>query len=107
DRCPNDPKKTDPGVCGCGRPETDSDGDGTPDCKDRCPNDPNKTSPGRCGCGKPDIDSDGDGVLDCNVTGVLTIRRRRNQGGAVAVWLENTKDTDRDGVPRLYRWLPK
>ena len=32
DECPRDPKKTEAGECGCGKPETDSDHDGTPDC---------------------------------------------------------------------------
>jgi len=32
DNCPDDPNKTEPGLCGCGTPDTDSDGDGTPDC---------------------------------------------------------------------------
>jgi len=65
DGCPDDPDKTQPGVCGCGVADTDNDEDGTPDCKDGCPNDPNKTSPGICGCGIPDTDSNGDGVPDC------------------------------------------
>ncbi|MCP4710750.1 MAG: hypothetical protein GY869_19160, partial [Planctomycetes bacterium] len=30
DGCPSDPEKTEPGTCGCGTPETDSNGDGTP-----------------------------------------------------------------------------
>ena len=34
DNCPNDPEKTDPGECGCGIADTDSDGDGAPDCVD-------------------------------------------------------------------------
>ena len=65
DLCPNDPNKTVPGICGCGVPDIDSDGDGYYDCEESCPNDPNKTAPGVCGCGVPDIDSDGDGVYDC------------------------------------------
>ncbi|MCU0665442.1 MAG: hypothetical protein MUC50_24350, partial [Myxococcota bacterium] len=52
DLCPNDPNKTQPGQCGCGTPDTDSDGDGTANCKDGCPSDPKKTAPGLCGCGK-------------------------------------------------------
>ncbi|MCP4894895.1 MAG: hypothetical protein GY911_13920, partial [Actinomycetales bacterium] len=46
--------------------DTDTDGDGTPDCLDSCPDDPNKTEPGACGCGESDTDSDGDGIADCN-----------------------------------------
>jgi len=44
DNCPNDPYKTEPGVCGCGVPETDTNSDGEPDCIDD--------------------DDDGDGMLD-------------------------------------------
>ena len=36
DNCPNDPDKTEPGVCGCGIPDTDSDLDGIPNCIDNC-----------------------------------------------------------------------
>jgi len=51
DLCPNDPKKTEPGKCGCGKPETEN-------CiQDNCPNDPNKTEPGKCGCGKPETEN--------------------------------------------------
>ena len=57
DLCGFDPTKETPGVCGCGNPDIDSDGDFVLDCLDACPFDVNRTS---------DIDSDLDGVLDCN-----------------------------------------
>jgi hypothetical protein len=50
----------------CGNLDTDTDGDGTPDCQDGCPTDPNEIPPGVCGCGVPDVDTDGDGVFDCH-----------------------------------------
>jgi hypothetical protein len=65
DQCPNDPDKLAPGICGCGIPDTDTDGDDTPDCIDGCPDDPDKISPGVCGCGIPDTDTDGDDTPDC------------------------------------------
>ena len=65
DQCPADPNKVDPGDCGCGRPDTDSDGDEQADCIDGCPNDAAKQSPGACGCGEADDDGDGDGAADC------------------------------------------
>lgn len=66
DECPEDPNKTEPGVCGCGVPDTDFDTDGTPDCIDACVEDPDKTEPGICGCGVSDTDTDADGLADCN-----------------------------------------
>ncbi|MEO8591358.1 MAG: T9SS type A sorting domain-containing protein [Flavobacteriales bacterium] len=65
DLCPLDPNKIDPGQCGCGNLDTDTDGDLTADCNDLCPNDPNKIAPGQCGCGNLDTDSDSDTVADC------------------------------------------
>lgn len=65
DNCSSDPKKTEPGICGCGAADTDSDGDRTADCNDKCPIDSLKTAPGICGCGVNDRDSDGDGTADC------------------------------------------
>ena len=38
DGCPDDPNKTEPGVCGCGiDAELDGDADGVRDCVDQCP----------------------------------------------------------------------
>lgn len=65
DQCPSDPQKTSPGLCDCGTPDTDSDGDGTPDCVEGCVADPAKTTAGVCGCGVSDADSDGDGTPNC------------------------------------------
>lgn len=64
DQCPNDGNKTQPGFCGCGTVDTDSDNDGAPNCIDQCPNDPNKLYPGTCGCGVIDVDVDNDGQCD-------------------------------------------
>ena len=36
DGCPNDGSKSAPGVCGCGTPEADADGDAVVDCQDDC-----------------------------------------------------------------------
>lgn len=54
DLCPDDPGKADPGICGCGVPDVDSDGDGLVDCLDNCPQVPNNYQ----------LDGDGDGVGD-------------------------------------------
>lgn len=45
DGCPNDPEKTDPGVCGCGIADVDNDGDGVLDCQDVCPGSPDEVDP--------------------------------------------------------------
>jgi hypothetical protein len=58
DQCPSDPNKTEPGQCGCGVADTDSDSDGVADCNDNCPNDANPQ--------QEDDDSDGLGnVCSC------------------------------------------
>lgn len=67
DACPTDPNKVAPGQCGCGIPDTDTDGDGTANCNDLCPFDPLKIHPGLCGCGTPDSDTDHDGAPDCDI----------------------------------------
>jgi len=43
DRCPNDNNKLEPGICGCGVADVDSDADGTLDCEDECPQDETNT----------------------------------------------------------------
>jgi hypothetical protein len=65
DQCPGNPKKTAPGVCGCGEADVDSDGDDWFDCEDECPQNPDKIEPGACGCDEADVDSDGDDSFDC------------------------------------------
>jgi hypothetical protein len=45
DLCPNDPNKVEPGICGCGFPDTDLDNDGLADCFDACPNGPEPGQP--------------------------------------------------------------
>lgn len=53
DHCLDDPDKIDPGICGCGVADTDSDDDGTADCRDAFPLDPSEIA-----------DNDGDGIGD-------------------------------------------
>jgi cysteine-rich repeat protein len=70
DSCPDDPAKHEPGLCGCGAKDTDSDWDGYPNCTDACPQDRNKFhDAGICGCGHPELDIDNDGVIDCGTPG--------------------------------------
>ncbi len=66
DNCPNDNSKLEPGLCGCGIEDNDSDLDGLADCADSCPFDNQKTVPGVCGCNVSDFDSDLDGIANCN-----------------------------------------
>lgn len=118
DNCPSDPLKTDLGLCGCNIPDTDSDGDGTPDCHDTCASDPFKIIPGICDCGTPDTDRDNDGTPDCNdqcptdsgktVPGICGCETNDfdSDGDSVADCNDNCpvvlnsdqKDTDGDGI---------
>ena len=85
------------GVCGCGVPETDTDGDGTPDCNDECPADPNKIVAGECGCGVAETgDTDGDGYHDCN-DGCPT-DPNKIAAGICGCGIPDT-DSDGDGYP--------
>ena len=83
DNCPNDPNKTEPGLCGCGIPDTDTDTDGTPDCLDQCPNDPNKTEPGLCGCA--------DNPVNCDDGNLCTVD---NCDEVLGCWSDGTGITD-------------
>ena len=60
DNCPNDPEKVEPGECGCGSPDIDTDGDGVADCIDNCPDDKNAD--------QADSDSDGTGDACCETS---------------------------------------
>ncbi len=109
DGCPADPLKITPGVCGCGAPDTDADGDGVPDCndvadrdgdgvedsEDGCPDDPQKTEPGVCGCGVSDTDRNGDGVPDCLDN--CPNDPNKSEPGVCGCGIPDT-DTDMDGV---------
>jgi hypothetical protein len=98
DGCPNDSKKTAPGVCGCGKRDTDTDSDGTADCFDECDLDPHKdTTVGYCGCGVADTDTDSDGTADC-LDKCPTDPDKHKSGGRCGCGVAET-DTDSDGVP--------
>jgi hypothetical protein len=99
DACAQDAAKTAAGACGCGRPETDANQNGTPDCNDvvdMCPNDPNKTAPGVCNCGVADTDTDADGTPDC--TDECDADPAKTARGACDCGVAET-DTDADGTP--------
>jgi hypothetical protein len=50
DECPEDPRKTEPGECGCGESDGDRDRDGVANCLDGCPDNPRLIAPGPNGC---------------------------------------------------------
>ncbi|CAN2041068.1 hypothetical protein GMMP15_260026 [Candidatus Magnetomoraceae bacterium gMMP-15] len=103
DECPNDPDKTEPGECGCGVPDTDSDGDKAPDCHDECPNDPGKIYPAICGCGVEDTDSDEDGTADCEDKCPYDLNKI--EPGKCGCGVKDT-DSDNDGTPDCYDNCP-
>jgi reprolysin (M12B) family zinc metalloprotease/disintegrin/thrombospondin type 3 repeat protein len=96
DQCPNDTGKSEPGVCGCGNSDKDSDGDATADCLDECPMDPNKRARGTCGCGASDKDSDGDGTADCKDKCPMDAEKQALGACGCGV---SEQDSDNDGTP--------
>ena len=104
DECPNDWEKTSPGICGCGIPDTDTDGDGTPDCIDACPRDPHKIAGGTCGCGVADVDSDGDHLVDCHDQ--CPLDPAKVVPGVCGCGVPDI-DSDHDGVPDCHDGCPQ
>jgi hypothetical protein len=103
DNCPVDPNKINPGVCGCGVPDTDSDNDGTPDCNDQCPTDPNKTIIGLCGCFYPEGDTDNDGTPNC--TDGCPFDPNKTAPGICGCGTSDA-DNDQDGTPNCNDLCP-
>ncbi len=66
DACFNDPYKVDPGVCGCGIADTNTDSDTIPDCNDIFPDDPDEwlDTDGDGTGNNADTDDDGDSMPD-------------------------------------------
>lgn len=96
DGCPADAAKENPGVCGCGAPDVDSDQDGAFDCQDGCPQDRRKTQPGVCGCGIAEDDGDDDGVPDC--ADACPADPFKIEPGACGCGFSD-RDEDADGTP--------
>lgn len=103
DDCPSDPDKTQPGVCGCGTPDTDSDQDGVPDCHDVCPETPIGyvvTAEG-CPTSRADFDRDGDvdqsdfGHVQACLSGPGV---EQSHAGCTDARLDGDNDVDRDDV---------
>lgn len=71
DTCPDDPGKTEPGMCGCGVSDVDTDADGVPDCLDCDPYDPSNST-GGCGCITPYAGTMATLADECACMGELT-----------------------------------
>ena len=105
DGCPYDPNKTDPGLCGCGTPDTDTDGDEIPDCIDTSPDGPPQWSDAdNDGIGDdadpcpydPENDADGDGF--CGFADKCPNDPNKIDPGACGCGVRDT-DMDGEGIP--------
>jgi hypothetical protein len=98
DQCPDDPDKAEPGACGCGVPDTDSDGDGVPDCNDGCV-DNLELDNDADGVGDVcDPDDDNDGVVDPADNCALTANSDQADNELDGIGDACDPDDDNDGV---------
>lgn len=121
DGCPNDPRRTIAGPCGCGA-APDADGDGVPDCIDNCPRISNTDQADMDGDGigdacdncpqvrnadQTDVDSDGLGDACDNCPIVANPEQADRDGDGVGdvcdlcptVFNPDQSDSDGDGIP--------
>jgi hypothetical protein len=96
DSCPNDPNKADPGICGCGVPDTDTDSDGVRDCVDICPETPVGETVNAEGCSDSQLNQPpiADAGTDRNVI----------TGSVVTLVGSNSYDPDGKPQPLTYQW---
>ncbi len=99
DRCPDDPYKTQPGICGCGVADTDSDDDGTPDCNDNCPDNYNPVQEDSNSNNIGDVcECEGDSEPDGDVDGVDLVHEIIGGGSNIIKFAE---DFGRTGCPGI------
>lgn len=109
DACLEDPNKTEPGVCGCGQTDADSDQDGILDCQDNCPlmaNADQKDLSDKDGIGTVcDPDDDNDGVVDAqdNCPWVINVDQKDSNGNGIGY----ACDTDENQTLKFLMWLKK